>query len=364
MPPSSDPVRRTDSRTAAISDPPADVPTVPLTPVGARYSPNTSRSAPAHSPVVTPARAQSSVAAMSEAPAVAAAVSRATAASVRARPSGVPSRSARQACTASIARCSTVGSTVMIAPRRSAVSGFGSVVENVLTPTTTSWPASMRCRRSECDATSADFMYPVSTAATAPPIAWTRSISARAPSTISRTLASITGEPSKMSSYSSRSDSKANTCWIRSDHCWSQGRGRPSASFQAGSWTARARAFFDNVTPSISSTIRCTLFSGWASVRPSELTCTPYRNRRCLGSVTPYRSRVISSHRSTKARILHSSSTNRTPALTKNEMRATTSPNFSAGTCPLVRTASSTAIAVHIAYATSCTGVAPASCRW
>ena len=39
---------------------------------------------------------------------------------------------------------------------------------------------------------------------------------------------------------------------MRSDHCWSQGRGRPSASFQAGSCTARARAFFDSVTASIS----------------------------------------------------------------------------------------------------------------
>ena len=29
---------------------------------------------------------------------------------------------------------------------------------------------------------------------------------------------------------------------MRSDHCWSHGRGRPSASFHAGSWTARARA--------------------------------------------------------------------------------------------------------------------------
>ena len=29
---------------------------------------------------------------------------------------------------------------------------------------------------------------------------------------------------------------------MRSDHCWSHGRGRPSASFQAGSCTARARA--------------------------------------------------------------------------------------------------------------------------
>ena len=32
---------------------------------------------------------------------------------------------------------------------------------------------------------------------------------------------------------------------MRSDHCWSHGRGRPSASFQAGNCTARARAFFD-----------------------------------------------------------------------------------------------------------------------
>jgi hypothetical protein len=50
-----------------------------------------------------------------------------------------------------------------------------------------------------------------------------------------------------------------------------------------------------------------------------------------------------------KARILHISSTNRTPALTKKEMRATTSPNRSCGTCPASRTASSTAIAVDIA---------------
>ena len=29
---------------------------------------------------------------------------------------------------------------------------------------------------------------------------------------------------------------------MRSDHCWSHGRGRPSASFQAGSCSARQRA--------------------------------------------------------------------------------------------------------------------------
>ena len=36
---------------------------------------------------------------------------------------------------------------------------------------------------------------------------------------------------------------------MRSDHCWSQGRGRPSASFHAGSCSARQRAFFEKVTP-------------------------------------------------------------------------------------------------------------------
>ena len=89
------------------------------------------------------------------------------------------------------------------------------------------------------------------------------------------TSPSITTEPSKMSGYSSRSDSYASTCCMRSDHCWSHGRGSPSASFQAGSCTARARASRDSVTPSISSTMRWMLFSGWASVSPSELTCTP-----------------------------------------------------------------------------------------
>ena len=55
---------------------------------------------------------------------------------------------------------------------------------------------------------------------------------------------------------------------------------------------------------------------------------------------------------------------NRTPAFTKNEIRCTTSPNRSGGTCPPSRTRSSTAIAVDSANANSWTGVAPASCRW
>ena len=35
---------------------------------------------------------------------------------------------------------------------------------------------------------------------------------------------------------------------MRSDHCWSQGRGRPRASFHAGSWIARARESRASVT--------------------------------------------------------------------------------------------------------------------
>ena len=48
----------------------------------------------------------------------------------------------------------------------------------------------------------------------------------------------------------------------------------------------------------------------------------------------------------------------------KNEMRPTTSGNSAALTWPESRTASSTPIAVARPYANSCTGVAPASCRW
>ena len=48
----------------------------------------------------------------------------------------------------------------------------------------------------------------------------------------------------------------------------------------------------------------------------------------------------------------------------KNEVRPTTSGNSSGGTWPESRTASSTAIALASPYASSCTGVAPASCRW
>ncbi len=52
------------------------------------------------------------------------------------------------------------------------------------------------------------------------------------------------------------------------------------------------------------------------------------------------------SHSSVKARILQVSSTKRIPALTKNEIDATTAGNRSSSTWPDSRTASSTSMAV------------------
>ena len=92
------------------------------TPVGARNSPKTSRSAQAHSPVVTPARAHSRVAAK-RLPSPAAVFFRADSASW----ARVSSRLSRQSCSAWTTRASLAGSTVMIAVSRSAVSGLGSV---------------------------------------------------------------------------------------------------------------------------------------------------------------------------------------------------------------------------------------------
>ena len=85
----------------------------------------------------------------------------------------------------------------------------------------------------------------------------------------------MTFEPSKMSGYSSRSVSKASTCWMRSDHCWSHGRGRPSASFQAGSWIARARALRPERDGERLEHDALDVVLRLGSVSPSELTCTP-----------------------------------------------------------------------------------------
>ncbi len=54
----------------------------------------------------------------------------------------------------------------------------------------------------------------------------------------------------------------------------------------------------------------------------------------------------------------------RTPALTKKLIRPKTFGKSSSETWPRSLTESRTAIALLIAKAISCTGVAPASCRW
>ena len=78
---------------------------------------------------------------------------------------------------------------------------------------------------------------------------------------------------------------------------------------------------------------------------------------------TPYRSRHTRSHSETNARIFAISSTNRMPALTKNEMRPTSPGNSSSGMRPVARTASSTEMALASVNPTSSTGSAPASWR-
>ena len=254
------------TNSATVASSPTRRPTAAFTPVGARNSPNTSRSTPAHSPVVPPALASAIDGSMMLPSPAAASCRAASAASTAAW-----SREPRQARTSAINSVSTAGSTVRMLPGVSR--GDGSVSVKRLTPTTVCSPASMRRVRSAIDRTSRPFSS--STAAKAPPRASTSCSSAQAASRSSAVRASTTCEPSNRSPYSSRSVSNASTCCMRSDHCWSHGRGRPSASFHAGSCTLRARAFFERVTASISSTIRWMLFSGWASVRPSELTCTP-----------------------------------------------------------------------------------------
>jgi hypothetical protein len=194
--PSASPVARTRSRTAAISLR-ASPPGTADTPVGARNSPNTSRSTPAHSPVVTPALAHVIEASMRLASVCVESFRAASRRPSSAASTAAVSRSARHAWIASTAAASTAGSTVSIAAAPSACSGLGSVVANRFTPTTTTSPDSIRRRRSASDATSCPFMYPDSTAATAPPLSATRSISARAAATSSATFASTTREPSK-----------------------------------------------------------------------------------------------------------------------------------------------------------------------
>ena len=103
-PPSSAAAACTRSRTSSISGPGA-APTAP-TPVGARYSPNTSRSAAAHSPTVPPARGELD----RRRHQVLVGRRDARAAGPSARSTAPASRSARHCSSASICSCSAAGS--------------------------------------------------------------------------------------------------------------------------------------------------------------------------------------------------------------------------------------------------------------
>ena len=149
----------------------APTPAVAETPVGARYSPKTSRSAPAHSPVVPPATAKAMVA-----PMMFSSVRATRRSSVRAASTAALSRALRHVSTSEIVCASTAGSTRRIDSLLE--SGESAASVNLLTPTTVWSPVSMRRTRSVFDATRRPLSS--SMAENAPPIARTSSSSARA----------------------------------------------------------------------------------------------------------------------------------------------------------------------------------------
>ena len=108
-------------------------------------------------------------------------------------------------------------------PRRRAVTSVG-LGERVDADDESGRPTRSGGCGSAIEPTRRDFR--VSTASNAPPSRSTSSSSACAAARSSVVRGSITCDPSKMSSYSSRSVSNASTCCMRSDHCWSHGRGQ------------------------------------------------------------------------------------------------------------------------------------------
>ena len=142
--------RSTSLRTS--SSPPESCRAARPTPVGARYSPNASRSAAPHSPVVTPAFAAAIEGGITLRPSFAAARN-----SFSAAATALASRAARQAFSRSICSASTSCGTVRIEPSP-VDSGDASVSMNLLTPTTICSPRSIDSSRAVLLSTSFDFM--------------------------------------------------------------------------------------------------------------------------------------------------------------------------------------------------------------
>jgi hypothetical protein len=132
---------------------------------------------------------------------------------------------------------------------------------------------------------------------------------------------------------------------MRSAHCWSHGRGQaqrlvPGRQLHgAGAGVAGERHREHLQHDALDVVLRLRLGE------PERVDLDAVAQAALLRVRHAVASRVISSQSRANARILHISSTKRSPALTKNEMRPTTSPNSAGGTCPESRTESSTAIA-------------------
>ncbi len=263
-------ISATRSRTASTA-PSSSRSCWPSTPVAGRYSPNTvaQRARPLAGRDAAPARTRSRPARGSR------------------RRARRPRSRASAACTASASRAARVRSQarqrlagVGVDPEQAAV--LAADERRRQTPRCSGCGRPRPARRWRCapsappgSRTSADFISPTRSPR------WRRPRARRARSRPRRRRSAppaaprTTAEPSNRSGYSSRSVSSARICCRRSDHCWSHGRGSESASFQAGSCSARQRASRDRSTPSVSIRMRQALFSGCSSVRPSELTCTP-----------------------------------------------------------------------------------------
>jgi hypothetical protein len=134
-----------------------------------------------------------------------------------------------------------------------------------------------------------------------------------------------------------------------------------------GQLHGRAAASRDSVTPSISSTMRWTLFSGCDSVRPERVDLHPVAEApvpRVLHAVPLLQQRVPQLREGAHlAHLLDEAH----PRVDEEADPAARLAEALGGTWPGACTASSTAIAVHSEKATSWTGVAPppagGSCR-
>ena len=160
------------------------------------------------------------------------------------------------------------------ASARSSASGDGSVSVNELTPTTFSSPDSMRRTRSAWLCTSRPFISSI--IANEPPPSSTHCSSA------SRLRAQL-GDLALSTTRSLEEVAVLEQVGLVREHLLDAQRpllvprrraGRAPRSSTAAASRAPARPS-TSVTPSISSTMRCTLFSGCSSVSPSEFTCMP-----------------------------------------------------------------------------------------